>query len=319
MNNSQSYTLDSTTETEMEIAYSKAFLFSSEEVDILYNQYNKFPFTLRKLKQWYGGYFAPGGIELFNPWSVCCAIESHALRGYWTASGVDNVILRHIIHCKEFQNTLAALLNGSGVELETPNPRVGIEDDMSVNDILDMMYFSGRPFFAWAKNTSSKERNEAAINKNSRDMFDACITAPPVAFSATFKTYIEKHGPAKYGHNEDKYHNYILCALQHGSSGRFTVQSETGGGHGRMDILIEEIGGTKAAILELKAWPATSKRVATVQNLKSLAKKALEQIEKKKYRVGLDEPIVELREYGIALSGKKCEIYNKYFAEEKWR
>ncbi|THH04312.1 hypothetical protein EW145_g5609 [Phellinidium pouzarii] len=359
-NNLRSYTLELTSETEMEIAYSKAFLFTSEEVDLLYNKYNvgplyfylsiqmdggcycshqycqKLPFTLRKLKQWYGGYSAPGGIELFNPWSVCCAIENRTLKGYWTASGVDNLILRHMISCKEFQNTFTALLDGRGAKLKFPNPKVGIEDEMSVNDILDLMHFSGyltkkgnilkipnlelqATFFAWAAETSSKERDEATINKNSRAMFDACISAPADTFSSIFKTYIEKHGPAKYGHNEDKYHNYILCALQHGSSGRFTVQSETGGGHGRMDILIEEIGGTKAAILELKAWPATSKRMATVQNLKSLAKKALEQIEKKKYRAGLDEPIVELREYGIALSGKKCEIYNKYFAEEKWR
>ncbi|THH09260.1 hypothetical protein EW145_g2164 [Phellinidium pouzarii] len=324
-NNLDSYTLDSTTETEMEIAYSKAFLFTSEEVEILYNQYNKFPFTLRKLKQWYGGHLTSGGIELFNPWSICCALEKRTLKGYWTASGVDNVILRHIIRCKEFQGAFAALLDGTGVEIESPNPKVGIEDEMDVDDILEMLYFSGyltkngeflkipnlelqATFFAWVKKTSSKERNEAAINKNSRAMFDACISAPPATFSATFEKYIEKHGPAKYGHNEDKYHNYILCALQHGSSGRFTVQSETGGGHGRMDILIEEIGGMKAAILELKAWPANSKKRPTVQNLKSLANKALEQIETKKYRAGLDDPIVELREYGIALFGKKIEI-----------
>ncbi|THH09248.1 hypothetical protein EW145_g2152 [Phellinidium pouzarii] len=252
-NNLTTYTLNSALEMEEENPYSKALLFTSEEVEALYNHYNekeKFPFTLRKLKQWYGGYYAARDIELFNPWSVCCALERRSLKGYWTASGVDNLLLRHVMNSGVFQDALDALIDGKDVEALIGNPKVGIEDDMDLEDILDLMVYSGYL------------RREGRF-----------VKIPNLELRVTFFAW-----------------------------------SEQDGGHGRMDILIEEIGGRKAVILELKISHADSKKGRIVQTLKSLANKAIQQIEERKYRARFDDPIVELREYGIALSGKKCEI-----------
>ncbi|THH08024.1 hypothetical protein EW145_g2969 [Phellinidium pouzarii] len=313
-------------------AYAKALLFTSEEVTALYNHYNakrSYSYSLKDMKKWYGGYFACNGLELFNPWSVCRALEVGELKGYWIATGVDSLLKRHIDKSSSFPALLEKLLRGESVKHKSGESHVRIDARLEDNELLEIMNRSGylmrrgsflkipnlelqANFFEWVSKPVKeriKERIQyASINKDSRALFDACVSAPPATFHDLFKNYLEKHGPAKFGHSEDKYHNYVFSALQHGSGERFAVRSETGGGHGRIDILIEEIGGTKAAILELKASRA---KKPAMNSLETLARSAIKQIQDKKYRAGLDDEIVELREHGIAMHAKSCAIRTK--------
>ena len=71
--------------------FSEYFGFSEEEVDGLYQRFCAFAkepkFTRADLREWYNGYQTKGGIRIYNPRSVVCALKNNQIGSYWTSSG----------------------------------------------------------------------------------------------------------------------------------------------------------------------------------------------------------------------------------------
>ncbi|THH09241.1 hypothetical protein EW145_g2149 [Phellinidium pouzarii] len=146
LNNLLTFSLDSPISTPLERAYSIAFLFTIEEVETIFIHYaqRNYPFTIRDLREWYGGYCTTEGHELFNPWSICRALETCSLRSFWTASGIDNILLRRISTSRDdFQKSLGFLLGGRGVLKPSQSCRVGIADDMTKDELLNVLHYTG--------------------------------------------------------------------------------------------------------------------------------------------------------------------------------
>ena len=86
-----------------------------------------------------------------------------------------------------------------------------------------------------------------------------------------------------------------------GSGDSWSVSSNKETGDGYSDILVETDDGETGIILELK--------YADDGNLDEACKKALEQIEKKRYEeVLLDEGVPNILKYGIAFYKKRCRV-----------
>lgn len=161
-------------------------------------------------------------------------------------------------------------------------------------------------FFNSALRALAKVQRDSFINAESRALFDACVSGPRHTFRKLLKEFLLSYAPDKFGHYEDNYQNYIFCVLQHGSSGGFNVVAEMCGGHGRSDILIEEIKGPRAVIIELKA-----SKSAEEDKLKDLARAALKQIQTKRYRARLSGRTRTVREYGVAVCKKHCHVISR--------
>jgi hypothetical protein len=98
-------------------------------------------FTFEEFKQWYGGYHAADGTQLYNPWSVGNALMEGRLDLYWVASGTmlalwfgpsllplsgyDRVINSRVdcllAKSSGFRDKIAKLVIGQAVSIEIDN------------------------------------------------------------------------------------------------------------------------------------------------------------------------------------------------------
>ncbi len=76
-------------------AYASAFGFSEAEVEQLRLQVES-PLSLAELRQWYDGYRI-GGLEVYNPWSVLCALDRQKLDAWWVDSGSHEALGRLLV------------------------------------------------------------------------------------------------------------------------------------------------------------------------------------------------------------------------------
>ena len=76
--------------------FSHFFGFTESEVQELCE---KFPvISFEEMKEWYDGYYTSDGKSLFNPHSVCSALNDGVCRSYWTQTGPMNEIADCIKH-----------------------------------------------------------------------------------------------------------------------------------------------------------------------------------------------------------------------------
>ena len=98
--------------------FSEYFGFTENEVDDLYEQYQKqygacAQITREELKYWYDGYHTRSGERLYNPRSVVLALSNNNLGNYWTSSGPYDEIYEYIEHNVDaVRDDLALMVSG---------------------------------------------------------------------------------------------------------------------------------------------------------------------------------------------------------------
>lgn len=97
--------------------YSEYFGFTDEEVDRLYERYQKCQpacrLTREGLKFWYDGYLTISGRRLYNPRSVVSALSDNQLGSYWTSSGPYDEIFYYIEqNVDQLRDDLARMISG---------------------------------------------------------------------------------------------------------------------------------------------------------------------------------------------------------------
>ena len=138
------------------------------------------------------------------------------------------------------------------------------------------------------ENTDLYEFKQAIIN-NDKDKMERILNKLLRSMS-----YNDKH--------EKFYHGYTLGIFASFLNKFYEVKSNRESGEGRFDIMIRKKDNTVGAILELKV----SKRRT---NMESMARKALEQIDKKEYyEVLIENNVKTIYKYSIVFFGKKCIV-----------
>ena len=101
--------------------------------------------------------------------------------------------------------------------------------------------------------------------------------------------------------SESFYHGYLLGLFSMFlNNKRFIVRSNRESGLGRFDLMIKATDNSVGMIIELKVGD---------KELDSIALKALEQINSKKYEEELkDSGITNIYRYAIAISSKECSV-----------
>ncbi len=241
-----------------------------------------FSTTCAKLKQSYDGYrFAPGGSDIYNPWSVLSCLKKGRIGDYWLDTGAPSVIAEALY---DAEVDIEAILNGewklrrlAGLDLRNANPtallyqagyltigaydleydevRLKVPNDEVreglFNDLLPI-YMKGKDGWAEGVVDTLKKAIRNGVPQKMMTCLDAYFAGIPYDLKME---------------NENNFHNafYILITLI-----GFDAKAEAHTSDGRIDILIET--PKFIYIIELK-YDSTPEEALSHINEKGYARK----------------------------------------------
>lgn len=315
----------------MSTRYDEYFGFTQKEVDGLLETYgmNQCRDTV---KQWYNGYLF-GNTEVYNPWSILCYASEHLSDinafpvPYWSNTS-SNSIIRDLVEKLdddegELQNQLEILMNKGTIEKP-------IHEDITYDSIYDtednlwnFLFFTG-----YLKKISSRMEGETQYvtmaipnsevsyiyrytirtwfdkkqkNFNMLPLYTALEEGDTDRMEEEISGFLEK-SISYFDYGESYYHGFLVGLLQR--NGKYRIRSNRETGLGRADIILrtQRIRKGRAVILELKV-------VKKIQDMEAGCKKALQQIEEKKYLEELrQEGYEDIVGYGICFYRKECMV-----------
>jgi hypothetical protein len=115
--------------------------FTEENVRALCNAGNA---NFENMKSWYDGYSMGGKHSIYNPYSVIQAIETGVFTSYWKKTSAAETLMTYIDMDQEgLQDTVARLIAGEAVEVDTDSFRNDVETFTCKDDILTLLIHLG--------------------------------------------------------------------------------------------------------------------------------------------------------------------------------
>ena len=313
----------------MDEAYDQYFGFTSMEVHKMLEYYGALE-KEAELKEWYDGYLF-GNEEIYNPWSVINYISKGCVpQAYWVNTG-KNEILEDVLKTAtdEITERLYALLQGERVVARIDQNvvyRSLAEDPANIYSLLLVAGYLKTPKKELQgdgtylcevaipnKEIASVYKNEilshllqigAIARTTANKIAESLYTSDWKRLQTAIAEYMNKSISFYDAGAEGFYHGLVLglIALM---DNQYKIRSNRESGDGRYDIsLFPREKKYPGIIMELK-W----KNGLDEEDLKSLAKDALLQIENKKYDSEMrEEGIENILKLGIAFSGKRVSV-----------
>ena len=315
--------------------YAAHFGFTETEVNGLLQEtgLDQSPQVSEGMKSWYNGYNI-GGITIYNPWSIMnCLNNEGELKAYWVGTE-STALIENALICDKFQEEIQILSNGGSVEMIADPKMVFSDIKSSSNALYNLLLFSGyvtaekvkqaldgityicrvkipnhevRGVFMtsvaqWIENKFKTE------SKEYRAFVGDLLSGDVPKFIHTLKSYLEVS--ASYfdsGKQAELLYNGFMWGLFASSvNEEYYVEKERETGKGRADLLIipkETSPHQIAFILEYKIAPKD-------ENLETIAKSALDQIETKEYvsKIKAYKNVEKIIMVGLAFRGKDVEV-----------
>lgn len=320
-----------------EVQFDEAFGFIDQEVREMLEYYGLSE-HYEEIREWYDGYQF-GNVEVYCPWDVinyCDALRADQdaqPKNYWSNTSSNEAVRRFIQESDKaaVRREIERLVAGEVITKEIHQELTYKDMYASLENLWSVLFTTG---YLTQRGKPEGNRFHLAIpNMEIRNIFTAQIMD-------FFKENVPKNGDAlrefcealKTGNaksvekilseylrrtvsirdtfvkkpmKENFYHGFLLGILGFGDS--WSVSSNRESGDGYSDILVETDDGETGIVLELK--------YAEDGNLDAACKKALKQIEQKRYGEELEEEgILHILKYGIAFYKKRCRVV---FATEK--
>lgn len=320
-----------------EVQFDEAFGFTDLEVREMLEYYGLSE-HYEEIREWYDGYQF-GNVEVYCPWDVinyCDALRADQdaqPKNYWSNTSSNEAVRRFIQESDKaaVRREIERLVAGEVITKEIHQELTYKDMYASLENLWSVLFTTG---YLTQRGKPEGNRFHLAIpNMEIRNIFTAQIMD-------FFKENVPKNGDAlrefcealKTGNaksvekilseylrrtvsirdtfvkkpmKENFYHGFLLGILGFGDS--WSVSSNRESGDGYSDILVETDDGETGIVLELK--------YAEDGNLDAACKKALKQIEQKRYGEELEEEgILHILKYGIAFYKKRCRVV---FDEEK--
>ena len=320
-----------------EVQFDEAFGFTDQEVREMLEYYGLSE-HYEEIREWYDGYQF-GNVEVYCPWDVinyCDALRTDQdaqPKNYWSNTSSNEAVRRFIQESDKaaVRREIERLVAGEIITKEIHQELTYKDMYASLDNLWSVLFTTS---YLTQRGKPEGNRFQLAIpNMEIRNIFTAQIMD-------FFKENVPKNGDAlrefcealKTGNaksvekilseylrrtvsirdtfvkkpmKENFYHGFLLGILGFGDS--WSVSSNRESGDGYSDILVETDDGETGIVLELK--------YAEDGNLDAACKKALKQIEKKRYGEELEEEgILHILKYGIAFYKKRCRVV---FDEEK--
>jgi hypothetical protein len=274
-------------------------------------------YELEEVKEWYNGYVF-GKETVYNPWSIINYIKNKELKAYWVNTSSNDLIKELLSNISKINyDELIKLINGKDIEIYIEE-NITFETLDNATTIWNLMLYSGYL-------TLTTKNRVKFVNKEVKNFYIEIFKK-----LASNNEVIEFHKLLNYLINKDienfkmllkelfmkalsyydigteeKYYHNLMLGIVFGLEDRYIIHSNREYGTGRVDLLLKSKDG------KLPNYIFEFKVSYKEENLKELAKKALEQIEEKKYDIEIENPI----KIGMAFYKKEFEMV--YKSEEK--
>jgi hypothetical protein len=307
--------------------YSEYFGFTAQEVRQMAEDYHV-PEKYAEICDWYDGYRF-GASDIFNPWSVINYF-GHACkpRAYWVSTSSNDIIGEIMTGATaELYEKLNSLLQGNTVltyiDTDVVYPRIRenpssvysfllvtgylklVSAELSMGDGYMCEVALPNKEIAYVYKKEILEKLDSLIPQSTAiSIQEALYTGNADDLQQRLETLLLQSA-SYYDTAGEMFYHGLMLGLTAMMDDRYLVASNRESGEGRYDLALEPKGTALPGILiELKA-----ERNASAEELKSLAKAALEQIDKRKYDAGLKaKGVKKVLKYGVAFSGKSVEI-----------
>ena len=306
--------------------YSEYFGFTANEVKEMAAYYSA-PDKFDEVCEWYDGYRF-GKTDIFNPWSVINYFSNDCEpRAFWLSTGSNDIIGEIIKEAdNEIYERLSSLVNGGSfttyIDTSVIYPQIKNNPSSIYSFLLMAGYLkvvklsvsiSGDFICEVAlpnKEISLVYRKEILQKLEKLIPQATAIAVEEAIFSGNgekmrdiISNFLIQSVSAFDAAGENFYHGFMLgvCAL----FGNSYVTSNRESGDGRYDIALSpKVSNLPGIIIELKA-----EKNCNENELQELAKKALKQINDKKYDTELKSKGVKtIYKYGVAFSGKYVAV-----------
>lgn len=314
----------------LEERYSEYFGFTRAEMEQMLVHFGM-PERMDEICRWYDGYRF-GRTEIFNPWSVINYIdESGVPKAYWQSTG-SNDIIEEIMQgaTPDVLEQLQLLMRGEAVVSYVDTGVIYPEIRNNPSSVFSFLLVAG---YLKIKSSDALEDgnymcelqipNREIMGVYNREILNRYSNILPQTSSIAIQQalYLRNEKMLQMqlrelllrtvsyldAANEAFYHGLILglCALMRDS---YELTSNREAGEGRYDICLRPLKkGLPGILIELK-----SEKDCTEKQLEILAKKAVAQIEERRYEAGLaDSGCRKVFSYGIAFSGKQVKVSMK--------
>ncbi len=306
------------------------FGFTQKEVDLILKDTGLANYT-EIIKEWYDGYHF-GGCDVYCPWDVMNHVERLMLderakpAGYWKNSS-DNGIIRVLIDFagEAIARKLETLFSGGYVVQK-------VEEKLTYNELLSseenlwsMLYLTG--YLTCVLEGQLKTRLPEGYlalsipNREIKEIFEATIGKwfqesaqkweRKLLFSAVWKgdarilteemSKLLRRTISYYDYREDFYHAFFAGIF---AGAGYVVESNREHGEGRGAIVVQDYGGDRVAVFEVK--------YAKSQNdLERSCEEAVAQIDSRMYGEEFQDDYSKVFCYGISFYKKRCFIQLK--------
>ena len=311
----------------LDTKYSEYFGFTADEVKEIARYYHAED-KYNEICEWYDGYKF-GNTEIFNPWSVINYFRNGCQpRAYWQSTGSNDIIGEILGGADEtIYEKLNALLQGESfltyIDTGVIYPQVKSNPSSVYSFLLVAGYlkviksepsFSGdfmcevalpnkEITFVYNKEILQK-LNNIVPQATAISIQEAIYSGDTAALQKNLGTLLMQSVSSYDTVGENFYHGLVLglCATL---DNRFYITSNRESGEGRYDIcLCPKDGKLPGILIELKAA-----KDCPEDELKELSKKALAQIDSRKYETELTvKGVRNILKYGVAFSGKRVMI-----------
>ena len=313
-----------------DVDFDEYFGFTDEEVKELLTYYGQ-ESHFEIVKEWYDGYHF-GNVDIYCPWDVLCYCKAHrkneklAPQNYWIHTS-ENAIVEHFIQgmgkAKEVtKNEMERLIHGESVQKKIHQELTYKELYSSSENIWSALFMTG---YLTSKKYIDENKYQLVIpNREIRNIFtekilslfkeqvaedgkmldefcEALYTGNAHLVQKLFTEYLNKTISirdtfVKKPTKENFYHGILLGILAYKAG--WTVSSNKETGDGFSDIMIQIDNSDTGIIIEIKY---------AEHNLEEECKKALKQINEKRYEKKLrQEGIEKILKYAIACNRKEC-------------
>ena len=312
-----------------DVRYDEYFGFTNTDVNEMLDFYDLSGYK-QVIQDWYDGYRF-GDAEVYSPWDVInycdelLADPGAEPENYWANTSGNDLIRRLLKKADQTtRNEVEQLIDGGSITKTIRQELTYRDIEDSIDNIWSVLYSTG--YLTQRGRLPRKQIKLALPNREIKELFidlvkdwfdetaladserinrfcNAFPTGDAAAIQEMLCDYLwdsisVRDTEVRTNMKENFYHGMLLGLLR--SQGNWLVKSNAETGEGYSDISIQtpdRIG----IVIELK--------YANDGNLKAACKKALEQMEEKKYAEGLKRRSTKkIIKYGIAFYEKECMV-----------
>ncbi len=309
--------------------YDEFFGFTDADVNELLNFYGLLSYK-DKIRDWYDGYRF-GNVDVYCPWDVInyCDVllvdPDAEPENYWANTSGNDLIRRLLKKADQTtRDEIERLINGETITKSIRQELTYRDIEDSIDNIWSVLYSTG--YLTQQGRLPGRQMKLALPNREVKELFIDLVkdwfrettladseritrfcAAFPTGDVSTIQNMLHDYlwdsisvrdTAVRTNMKENFYHGMVLGLLR--SQGNWLIQSnaETGEGYSDISICTHERTGI---VIELK--------YAEDGNLETACKKALNQIEDRKYAEGLKRRSMQkIIKYGMAFCEKECMV-----------